>query len=96
MEEQERDIVTFIDDEGNELELDVLDYFDFEGDEYAILSDLNAAEEAADDPDYEQELFVFKVVVDGEDESFLPADEDKMDALSAIVDELMMQEEDAE
>lgn len=84
MEETERDIVVFNDDEGNEIELEVLDYFDYEGSEYAVMFDPNAEIEDAEDA--EQDIFIFKVVEDGEYEEFLPADEDKLEVLSAIVE----------
>ena len=47
MEMEERDFVTFTDDEGNEFELDVVDYFEYEDEEYAVLMDLS--EECDDD-----------------------------------------------
>ena len=31
MEMEERDVVTFTDEEGNEFELDVIEYFEYEG-----------------------------------------------------------------
>lgn len=82
--EEERDLVTFSDDEGNEFDLEVVDYFDYEDQEYAVLVDPEADEE---DEDAEVEVYIMKVVVDGDYEEFLPADEDKMEALSAIVEE---------
>jgi len=42
--DQERDCVVFQDDDGNELVLDVLDYFFYNGQEYAILADMNGKE----------------------------------------------------
>lgn len=86
--EEERDIVTFSDDEGNEFELEVIDYFDHEDQEYAVLVDPNAEEnEDEDAEEADTEVYIMKIVVNGEYEEFLPADEDKMDALSAIVEE---------
>ena len=72
--EEELDLVTFSDEEGNEFQMEVWDYFEHEGQEYAILFDL------------ESEL---KVTVEGEDEIFLPADEDKMDELTEIVEKML-------
>jgi len=88
MEEMERDIVVFTDDDGNEIELDVIDYFEHDGQEYAVLTDLST-EADDDDADYEQDVYIFKLVVNEEDETeeFLPADDELMDALSAIVEE---------
>lgn len=92
--EMERDFVTFTDDDGNEFELDVIDYFDFEGDEYAVLMDLAALETECDCEEDEececmpeQDVYIMKVVVNGEMEEFVPADEDKMDQLAEIVEQ---------
>ena len=85
MEENERDFVTFTDEEGNEFELDVIDYFDYQDEEYALLIDLS--ENADCDDGCEQEVYIMKVVVNGEMEEFLPADEDKMEELIKIVED---------
>ncbi len=77
----ELDLVTFSDEEGNEFQMEVWDYFEHEGQEYAILFDL----ESEQDEDAETEVYIMKVTVEGEDEIFLPADEDKMDELTEIV-----------
>ena len=79
--EEELDLVTFSDEEGNEFQMEVWDYFEHEGQEYAILFDL----ESEQDEDAETEVYIMKVTVEGEDEIFLPADEDKMDELTEIV-----------
>lgn len=88
MEEMERDIVVFTDDDGNEIELDVIDYFEHDGQEYAVLTDLSAEAED-EDAEGEQDVYIFKLVVNEEDETeeFLPADDELMETLSAIVEE---------
>ena len=89
MEEMERDFVTFTDDDGNDFELDVIDYFEYEGQEYAVLMDLS--EECEHDEDEEcdcgHDVYIMKIVVNGDMEEFVPADEDKFDVLTAIVEE---------
>lgn len=90
MEMEERDVVTFTDEEGNEFELDVIEYFEYEGQEYAVLMDLG--EDDADEGEDTAEVYIMKIVVDGDTEEFLPADEDKMDALVEIVEELLSEE----
>ena len=87
--EEERDMVTFSDDDGDEFELEVIDYFDFEEQEYAVLLDPEEDCDCEDDDDCEceREVYIMKVVADGEYEEFLPADEDKMDALAEIVEQ---------
>ena len=111
--EEERDVVVFADDEGNEFELDVIDYFEHDGQEYAVLMDLSELSDE-EDCDCEEEkgecdcgcgcdkeehdVYIMKVVVDGELEEFLPADENLMDVLTAIVEERLagMEVEDEE
>lgn len=80
--EEERDFVVFTDDDGNDFELDVIDYFEHEGQEYAILSEI--PEDATEET--ELEVYIMKVEVNGEYEEFLPPDDDKMDVLSAIAE----------
>ncbi len=81
----ELDLVTFSDEEGNEFQMEVWDYFEHEGQEYAILFDL----ESEQDEDAETEVYIMKVTVEGEDEIFLPADDDKMDELTEIVEKML-------
>ena len=81
----ELDLVTFSDEEGNEFQMEVWDYFEHEGQEYAILFDL----ESEQDEDAETEVYIMKVTVEGEDEIFLPADADKMDELTEIVEKML-------
>lgn len=85
--EDDRDIVVFSDDDGNEFELEVIDYFDYEDQEYAVLVDPDTCDCDDDDCECETEVYIMKVLVNDDMEEFLPADEDKMDALSAIVEE---------
>lgn len=82
---EELDLVTFSDDEGNEFQLEVVDYFEHEGQQYAILFDL----ESEEDENAETEVYIMKVTEEGDDEVFLPADEDKMEELTAIVEDML-------
>ncbi|NLI54412.1 MAG: DUF1292 domain-containing protein [Clostridiales bacterium] len=91
--EEQRDLVVFSDDEGNEFELEIVDYFDHEGQEYAVLVDPESGCECEDDEcececedEHGAEVYIMKIVVNGEYEEFLPADEDKMEELSKIVE----------
>mgnify|MGYP001275791166 FL=1 len=109
--EEQRDLVVFSDDEGNEFELEIVDYFDYEGQEYAVLVDPESGcgcgcgcecddDECEGEHDHEHgaEVYIMKIVVNGEYEEFLPADEDKMEVLSKIVEERFdaMEDEDDE
>ncbi len=89
--EEERDLVTFTDDDGNEFTLDVIDYFEYEDEEYAVLMDLSENGEESDEA-VEQDVYIMKIVVNGDMEEFLPADDDKMDALAAIAEKRLNEE----
>ena len=73
--DEERDLVVFEDDAGNELTMEVLDYLAYEGKEYALLT-----EYVEDDSDTDEnepiEVFIMEVVPVGEDqEEFVPVDD---------------------
>ena len=85
--EEERDFVTFTDEDGKEFELDVIDYFEYEGEEYGVLMDLSCDCEEEEDCDCQHDVYIMKIVTDGDNEEFVPADEDKFDKLSEIVEE---------
>ena len=86
--EEQRDLVVFSDDEGNEFELEIVDYFDYEGQEYAVYSSIPRAvcgcgcgcecedEECEGEHEHEHEhgseVYIMKIVVNGEYEEFLP------------------------
>lgn len=83
----ERDVVVFTDDEGNEFELEVVDYFEYEEQEYAVLMDTAECDcEDEDCCEHETEVYIMKIVVNGEMEEFLPADEEKMEELIKVVE----------
>ena len=84
MEMEERDVVTFTDEEGNEFELDVIEYFEYEGQEYAVLMDLSAE---AEDEEEAAEVYIMKIVqMDDDMEEFVPVEDDSLlEKLIAIV-----------
>ena len=74
--DEERDLVVFEDDDGNELTLEVLDYLAYEGKEYALLTEYVEDEEDDGDEDEPIEVFIMEVVPVGEDqEEFVPVDD---------------------
>ena len=99
--DEERDLVVFEDDAGNELTMEVLDYLCYEGKEYALLTeyDENANE---DDSDEEIEVMIMEVRPVGDDqEEFVPIDDDLADRIMAIfesneLDEIYEDDEDEE
>lgn len=72
MENMEKDLVVFEDDNGNEFTLEVLDYLFYEGKEYAVLAEM----EDEENPEAQREAYVMEVVPVGDDmEEFVPVDE---------------------
>lgn len=81
---EERDVVEFVDDEGNMLLLEVMDYFFYNGEEFAALC------EASDDESEDDGVYIMKINSftdeNGEEmEEFVAPEEELMDKLIAIV-----------
>lgn len=91
--EDELDLVVFEDDEGNELTMEVLDYFFYEGQEYALLAELQE-EGAAEDA--EREVLVMQVVPVGDDEEeFIAVDDELSEKLLEIIESGLYDEDEA-
>ena len=85
--EEERDILVLAGEDGDELEVEILDYFIFEDEEYALLTPFNEDCKCSDcDCDDEQDLYIMRVEVHGDMEEFHPIDEDKINELSDAVE----------
>ena len=87
-EMEERDVVEFSDDEGNTLLLEVMDYFFYNGEEFAALCD--AKEDPSDDDPDDDPVYIMKINTftdeNGEEmEEFVPPDEELMEKLIQIV-----------
>ncbi len=74
--DEERDLVVFEDDAGNELTMEVLDYLAYEGKEYALLTEYVEDKDDKRDENEPIEVFIMEVVPVGEDqEEFVPVDD---------------------
>ena len=91
--DEERDLVVFEDDAGNEITMEVLDYLCYEGKEYALLTEyVEDADEEADEDDT-IEVMIMEAVPEGDDqEEFLPIDDELADRIMAIFDSNEMDE----
>jgi len=98
--DEERDLVVFEDDAGNEITMEVLDYLCYEGKEYALLTEY--VEDDDDDEEGEIEVMIMEVVPVGNDqEEFLPIDDDLAEKVMAVfesneMDEVYEDDEDDE
>ena len=98
-EMEERDIVDFTDDEGNTILLEVMDYFFYNGEEFAALC--NAREDASDDDPDDDPVYIMKVNSftndEGEEmEEFVPPEEELMEKLIQVVRTRFVEDEDGE
>ena len=76
--DEERDLVVFEDDAGNEITMEVLDYLCYEGKEYALLTEYS--EDADPEEADEIDVMIMEVKpVDDDQEEFLPIDDDLAD-----------------
>ena len=81
--DEERDLVVFEDDAGNELTMEVLDYLCYEGKEYALLTEY--VEDADEDEADEIEVMVMEVRPVGDDqEEFVSIDDDLADRIMDV------------
>ncbi|MCL1965441.1 MAG: DUF1292 domain-containing protein [Firmicutes bacterium] len=106
MNEEERDIVEFTDEDGNTLLLEVLDSFFYNGEEFAVLGDVDdacdcEACEGHDGEDDEHNLYIMKIETstdeEGEEvEEFIPVEDELMEALIEIVQTRFFEEDDDE
>lgn len=98
--DEELDLVVFEDDEGNEITMEVLDYFFYEGKEYALLAEVDEDGECGCDEcdeEHQRDAYIMEVVAVGDDqEEFVPVAEELADKLIEIVqNELFEDDEEA-
>ena len=84
--DEEKDLVVFEDDTGNELTMEVLDYLCYEGKEYALLTEYIEDADEDDEPE-EIEVVVMEVRPVGEDqEEFVAIDDELASQIMEIFD----------
>lgn len=102
MEQQEQDLIVIVDDEGNEITMEVLDYFFYEGQEYAVMVEYNEDEQHDHDHEHcdgcgaeQQEAYIMRVEPVGDDEEeFVPVDEALLDKLIDFVQNELYADDD--
>ena len=110
MNEEERDIVEFTDEDGNSLLLEVLDSFYYNGEEFAVLGDVEEEcdcgeegcnHEHGEDCEHEHSLYIMKIETstdeNGEEvEEFIPVEDALMEALIEIVQTRFFEDDEEE
>ena len=85
---QERDVVEFSDDDGNTMMLEVMDYFYYNGQEFAIFciaEEYPSDDDPDDDPVYIIQVNTFTDENGEEMEEFVPPEENLMEKLIQVV-----------
>ena len=97
---EEKDIVVFVDEDDNEIEMEVFNYFYYNGKEYAVMAEVSecncpSPEECTCEP--VEIMFAEVIPVDGDEENveFMPVeDEDLADKLFEIISSDMNEDEE--
>ena len=88
---EELELYVFTDEDGNDVNVQVLDYFYYNGDEYAVMTELAEGQEpwteAGGDEEAPEIFFMEVKEVDEENVEFVPVDDDLSDKLFEIVSE---------
>lgn len=90
--DEELDLVTFVDEDGNEFDLEVIDYFMHNDKEYGVLIDPDLPEDAED-----FDVCIMEIVQHEEEEieEFLPVEDEALQAeLLKIVEERLMADDE--
>lgn len=82
MNGMEEDIIIFEDEEGNEYSYAIVDYLFYNGEEYALLTEVNEEEQ---DDDQGQECIICKVVTESDE------DDEEIESFELVEDEILGQ-----
>jgi len=98
LDNNEIQILTLTDEDGNDRDFEVVDTLDYEGETYYALQEYfeNVADLDNRDENDDIEILILKRVVEGDEESFdTITDDDLFDKLTAMFDARMDEEEDS-
>ena len=102
MSEQEtRDLIEMTDDEGNTLQLEVIDYFFYNGEEYVILGDtLREEQDLSEDENVQIDCYIMRVLTSEEDgeemEEFVPIEDEDLERRLIEIATTRLDDEDEE
>lgn len=95
------EVITLVDEEGEEHDFEVIDVIEVEGEKYAILLPVlegdESAESESEDDDESGEAIILKFARDEEENEFLVdiEDDEEWEKVAAIWEEMLSEEEDA-
>ena len=90
VEEEMMDIVVFEDENGNDIEFEIQFSFEHKGEEYAVLTEASEMENLGEDES--PDLYILRIVKNGDEEEFVAVDEDMMEELIDVVERIFEDE----
>ncbi|NMA95205.1 MAG: DUF1292 domain-containing protein [Clostridiales bacterium] len=102
--DNEREIVIFKDEDGSEYEMEIVEYFEYDNEDYAMLIEADTNHEHTEDCDENgcvdevDDVYIMQVEVDDEsgEEILHPIADDKLDEIVDALDEFFNEEEELE
>ncbi|MGI6315854.1 MAG: DUF1292 domain-containing protein [Christensenellales bacterium] len=89
-------IIEFTDEEGNKLQLEIIDFFGYKGQEYVILTEPCHCDEECDECEDHSAYVMMVNALDDETEEYLPIDQDMEEEVIAYAESLLAGEFDDE
>ena len=86
--DEELVVVVFEDEDGNEIEFEILFSFEHKDQEYAVLSELEAVESEEGPSD----AYILKIVENDGEEEFVAVEDDLLEELTQVVEEILQEE----
>ena len=99
--DNEREIVVFKDEDGTEYEMEIVEYFEYDNEDYAMLIEANTEHVHTDECDENgcteevADVYIMRVEVDevNGEELFHPIEDEKLDEIVDALDEFFDEEE---
>lgn len=83
--DNEKDLVLFVDEDGSEYRMEIMDYFEYDGEEFAMLTEIDEEhdKECSECECQEKDIYIMQVVIDEEagEELFMPVEDEKLDEI---------------
>lgn len=88
--DNERDLVLFVDENESEYTMEIMDYFEYDGEEFAMLFEVDDEHNKHDEEClecgcecYERDVYIMQVILDEDagEELFIPVEDDKLDEI---------------
>jgi len=95
--EERTDLIVLVDEEGNEHEFALIDRFELDFKEYAILVPVMYLEEEEEEEgefDFEDEAYIFRIDIDGDEETLVEVDDElEWNEVASVWEERVQSEE---